>query len=419
MADPSDFEVDRDELADIFTTAIRDLVFENAVPYPPGQRPVMVQLGGQLAAGKSTAMADIQARHGVHVVELKPDTFRPFHPQYARIVRDHPHEAVALTNQAMHTWCDMVRDYAHQHGYGLIVEGTFSRPEYLVAYAEQMAQPATRDVGGVVEPVHDGFINEVVVVATPYERSALDMVGRYVGQPPGKGRWADIGGHDFSFHQLPDSVETLETTPQVDRIIITDRSGALRYQNQRGADGAWQEPPQAAQALRDARSEGHLPFDAKQAQAWLESYWKYSTELLDRGELNASTAPTMLSLHSTADQLAAVAYAGDAHQLSEHARWQSVQKVVFMAADRGTPNADLPHHPQDLLEADATQKARYLAAMKAPSKTGSGAATDAEEAVKRATKGMAPPTIGPSTSSGTAIPTSRHHGRDKGSDIER
>lgn len=80
MADPSDFEVDRDELADIFITAIRDLVFENAVPYPPGQRPVMVQLGGQLAAGKPTAMADIQSRYGVHVVELKSDTFRPYPP---------------------------------------------------------------------------------------------------------------------------------------------------------------------------------------------------------------------------------------------------------------------------------------------------------------------------------------------------
>lgn len=419
MADPSDFEVDLKELTNIFTDGIRDLVFEGATSYPPGQRPVMVQLGGQLAAGKSTAMADIQARHGVHVVELKPDTFRPFHPQYARIMREHPHEAVALTNQAMYAWCDMVRDYAHQNGYGLIVEGTFSSPSYLVEYAEQMAQPVTREVKGVAEPVHDGFANEIVVVATPYERSALDMVGRYVGQPPGKGRWADIKGHDFSFHQLPDSVEILENTPQVDRIIITDRSGATRYLNERGADGAWQRTPEAAQVLREARSEGLLPFDAKQAQGWLESYWKYSAELLDRGELDASTAPTMLSLCSTADRIAAVAYAGDAYRLSEHARWQSVQKMVFMAAERGAPNADLPRHPRDLLEADDAQRAQYIAAFKAVGKTASGAAADAEEAVKRAAKGMVPPTVGPSPSSGPTAPPGRHHGRDKGPDIER
>ncbi len=86
---------------------------------------------------------------------------------------------VPLTSQAMYVWSDMVRQYAHQHGYGIVVEGTFRSPEYLVQYAQEAAQP--------VPGVHDGFLNEIVVVATPREQSALDMVGRYLADPPGRG----------------------------------------------------------------------------------------------------------------------------------------------------------------------------------------------------------------------------------------
>lgn len=326
-------------------------------------------------------------------------------------MRDHPQEMVALTSQAMYAWSDMVREYAHANGYGLVTEGTFRRVDYLLEYAEEMAQP--------VQGQHEGFVNEVVVVATPEDRSCLDMVGRYLGDPPGEGRWADAPGHDSSYEQLPLSVEALEASSHIHRVIVTDRSGTVHYDNSRGVDGQWVQEPRASQVLREARGEGRVPFDQKEATAWMSSYWKHTEKLLQRGELGPVTAPTMLALHERADRVAQVAYRGNTDQLAQHEQWQKVQKVVFMAANRGAPNSELPHHPEEFLNADATQQAQFIATLRSVGKPAPGLPEDAVEAVMRAQQGVAPPTIRTSPSSASPASSEHRRGRGKGPDIER
>lgn len=176
MADP--YEVSEEQLQEIFDDYIKDLVFGKVTPTPAGERPVMVQLGGQLAAGKSSALKAIIARHSNQVARVSPDDFRDYHPKIDEIMRDHPQEMVELTNQAMYAWFDMVREYAHANGLGLVTEGTFRAPDNLLRFAQEVAQP--------VEGVHPGFLNEIVVIATPEDRSCLDMVGRYLGDPRAK-----------------------------------------------------------------------------------------------------------------------------------------------------------------------------------------------------------------------------------------
>lgn len=214
-------------------------------------------------------------------------------------------------------------------------------------------------------------------------------------------------------------MEALENSPHVHRVIVTDRDATIHYDNTRGPDARWTQDPRAAEALREARSEGRVPFDQAEAAAWVSSYWQYSEQLLERGELGPVTVPTMVALHKRADRVAQIAYAGDAERLSEHAQWQSVQKVVLMAAERGAPNADLPRHPRAFLEADATRRAQYVATFKSVGKTASGTAAGAKRAAKLAAKGMAPPTIRSSPPSRLVSPPGRHRSRDKGPDIER
>lgn len=408
----NEFDVSPEELQRIFDELIQPRLFRNAKPYPRGERPVLVQLGGQLAAGKSHALNDIVVRHGGRIVQLSPDQLRTFHPRYEEIMRDRPHEMVPLTSQAMYVWSDMVRQYAHQHGCGIVVEGTFRSPEYLVQYAQEAAQP--------VPGVHDGFLNEIVVVATPREQSALDMVGRYLADPPGEGRWADIGGHDVTFDQLPLSVEILENTPQIDRVIVTDRAGTIHYDNSRGPDGAWQQPARAAEALREARSEGKIPFNAEQAQKWLNAYWKNSADLIAREELNPTTAPTMLALHQHADRVAHVAYADDPERMAQHETWQKVQKIVFQAGERGVPNTQLPRHPEEFMNASKEEKTRFYALVAGALKeTSQDLPKDAVEAVKRAQQGVAPPMRGTSTSPSPQAAADKRQGREKDPGLER
>jgi len=162
-----------------------------------------------------------------------------------------------------------------------------------------------------------------------------------------------------------------------------------------------------------------VAFDQEEAGDWLSKYWQCSQALLERGELDARTAPTMRVLHEHADRVAQVAYAGNADQLAEHERRQKVQKVVFMAGERGASNADLPHHPEEFLNADAVKKAQFVAALREAGKTTSGLPKDAVEAVRQAQRGTAPPTIRASPSSAPPASSEHRQGRGKGPDIER
>lgn len=252
------FEVDEPTLRAIFEEELRPFVFDGIDPYPPGERPVFVQLGGQLAAGKSTALRSLMAQYQGRLAILSPDDYRRFHPQIDQIRHDHPHRMVEFTNQAMYAWSNMVREHAHEHGYGLLTEGTFRSPEYLIQYAQEAARP--------VPGRHEGAFNKVVAIATSAPRSSLDMVTRYTEKPPGQGRWADIDGHDATFEQLPHSMEALEASAHIDEVMVVDRANTVHYGNSRGPDGRWLQTPQAGQVLRQARLEGRAPFETEEAQ---------------------------------------------------------------------------------------------------------------------------------------------------------
>ncbi|MGW5880218.1 zeta toxin family protein [Nocardiopsis terrae] len=417
---PASYEIDGKKLEDIFEAYIRPMVFDGIDPVSPGGRPTVVLLGGQTAAGKSSAFKGILARHGKDMVEIKPDDFRQFHPKIEEIEREDPHSMVEHTSQAMYAWSDMARKYAHSHGYGLIIENTYSRPEYLLKYAKELSDPVYEtQKNGARFLVHSGYEVESVVVATPAKRSCLDLVGRYLRQPPHEARWSDAEFHNFAFSQLPRSVEELEGSPHVNRVIVTDRDGVIHYNNARSDDGDWKHPPCAAEMLSQARSEGKMPFDQLQAQNWLKEYWNYSQDLIKRGELTAQTAPTMLTLHAHADEVAVVAYAGQDDRLSEHTKHQAVNRAVFMAGERGAPNSELPHAPSQFFAAEPAQRQRFVKAMQ----TAAADPTvnqEAAEAVRRSQQGLAPPGVRgeQATSTETDAAQSRRE-PDKGSDLER
>ncbi|WP_160050118.1 MULTISPECIES: zeta toxin family protein [unclassified Nocardiopsis] len=388
---PAPYEVKFPRLQEIFDEYIKDLVFGDVDPVPPGGKPVVVLLGGQTGAGKSSAFRGIMDRHGGNLAEIKPDEFRLFHPDLDEIMRDDPHAMLEHTAQAMYAWSDMARNYAHAKGYGLVIENTYSRPEYLIKYANELSKPVdvTREDGTTVQ-VHRGFEVESVVVATPSDRSCLDLVGRYLSQPPEEARWSDAEFHDFSFEQLPHSVEILESCTDVDRIIVTDRDGVIHYNNVREPDGQWEHKSQASQVLREVRGDGRVPFSQVDAQMWLSQYWQHSEQLIKRGELNDVTAPTMLALHERADRVAQVAYTEEPHELTKHTHWQKVQRAVFMAGERGVPNTELPGTPETFLNATPKEQKQFMEAMRGSTRSES-AFTDAVEAVQRAQRGLASP----------------------------
>ncbi|MFC3997084.1 zeta toxin family protein [Nocardiopsis sediminis] len=365
MTDDS-YDVDTETLKALFDSDVKDFVFgevEASGTSSPTKTPsTVVLLGGQLAAGKSTAMRTITTRHK-GIVEIQPDEFRRYHPKFKKIMAERPHDMPRLTAQAMRAWTDLCEKYAYQQGHSLVIEGTFIKAGKPLGIAERLATEP--EPGTAPHKLHKGFSSEVVALAVNDMRSRIDLVGRYLAQPPGEGRWSGTEPHDLAYDNLPGTLDTLEASPAVKRIIITDRSGDHLYDNVRDpGTGDWRgDPRRASEALRSIRNEGRVPFDQSEAQQWLSSYWKHAQKLLEREELNATTAPTMLRLHQDADRVASVAYTHDPAALEQHTRWQAVQKTVFTAARRGAPNADLPRTPADFYAADTAKQTEFIAAM--------------------------------------------------------
>lgn len=415
---PSPYEVDPGRLRAIFERRIVPMLFHGITPASADQggAVTLVLLGGQTAAGKSSALRGVAARHGPDLVLLNPDDFRLLHPELDQIMRDAPHEMTDHTAQAMYAWSDMARAHAHAHGYRLVIENTFSRPEYLTGYTDELSRPVyTTGPDGTRARVHDGYDVEVVALATPPARSCLDMVGRYLGEPSDQARWSDADYHDAVVDQIPRSLEVLEGDPNVDRIIVTDRDGTLHYDNTRGPDGTWRSPPRAAHALRQARGDGRVIFDQDEARGWMATYWNHGRALIERGELDARTAPTMLALHTHADQVAVVAYAGQDDQLARHHRWQKVQKAVFLAGQRGVDNTVLPAGAEAFFAASPARRREHVEAMRTAVGAEGAIPEDAAQAVRRAQQGMAPPTLTrPSSQGPEAAPGRREVGREGG-----
>ncbi|WP_017558047.1 zeta toxin family protein [Nocardiopsis baichengensis] len=383
MADEA-FGVSEERMRQIFDRRIvRFLGFHRTVPVHSGP-PTVVLLGGQMAAGKSSSLAGIIERHGDAVTPISPDDFRAFHPDYEQIMAERPHDLVELTAPAMRTWNAMAQQYAHEAGYPLVIEGTFGHSPGVLKIVDRMAH--TPESG-----LHPGFEAEVVGVAVSEYRSRLDMVGRYLSHPPGQGRWVPAEAHDRVYAAVPETMDALEADENVRRVIVTDRSGTVHYDNTRGEDGAWLHPPGAGEALKQARSEGQVPFGRQEAREWMASYWRYAESFAQRGEINTVTAPTMLALHTDADRIAPIAYADDNAALEEHRRWQTMQKAVVLAGQRGADNSALPHSPGAFLGASSEERAAYAAAITQSGERSQQVDAQASEAVRRARQGMAPP----------------------------
>ena len=90
-----------------------------------------------------------------------------------------------------------------------------------------------------------------------------------------------------------------------------------------------------------------------------------------------------------------------------------------MAGERGTPNTELPHHPEEFINADAKKKAQFVTTLRAAGKTTPGLQEDALEAIKRAQLRVATPTIHASPFSASPASSEHHQERGKGPDIER
>ncbi|CAG7600800.1 zeta toxin family protein [Leucobacter soli] len=269
-------------LARVFAEKVRHELFDGHTPQPV---PVLVLLGGQPAAGKTRAQHAILTEHGADdLVEITGDDLREFHPEYDLLADEAPFEMPAQTAPVSGGLVRLALDYAREHGYSVLLEGTFRDAGMVTRNAIRFADA--------------GYRVEVVAVATPAAVSRLSAEMRSQGSGyPNVGRWTPPEAHETALRYSPGVLAALEALPQVGRVRVFSREGPL-YENARTVTGEWAAAPEASRVLT---LEQHRPLAPLAALGWLRDYSIVFRQASARpAYLGPNTAPAFLRLQDDA-----------------------------------------------------------------------------------------------------------------------
>lgn len=302
---------DEARLRQVFDATARQAIFP---PVPTGDR-LLVLLGGQPAAGKTRAQAAILAEHP-ELVSITGDDLRAYHPGYRDLAVNDPLAMPAATAPTSSGLIRLALDHAIEHGYPVLLEGTFRDPAMVIDTAARFAEA--------------GYRVEVVAVAMPAPVSRLAAEERFLRARRGEvGRWTPPEAHETALAGSPEVVAALEALPAVARIQVYTRDRRL-YDNRRTESGAWEHEPHAAEVLR---SEQTRELTAVEAVAWLADYGAvFGAAHARRGYLSPRTASAYRRLQDDAArmiELAASDPSADVRALEEQ---QTHRRIALKVA---------------------------------------------------------------------------------------
>lgn len=177
----------------------------------PSDNPVTVFLGGQPAAGKTSGQQLAKQMHP-GLVPIIGDDYRQFHPQYRELLNHDSINMPKVTAQAAGAWIGMCVDYANEHRYPILIEGTWRNTETVLKESRKAKLL--------------GRTTHAILVATPPELSRIGMLERYYdslefGQVA---RWTPPTAHDETVGRLPHNVYVIAGDESIDRITVTNRN---------------------------------------------------------------------------------------------------------------------------------------------------------------------------------------------------
>lgn len=231
----------------IFLDRIVPREFKSATSSPA---PAVVLMGGQPGSGKSgllDAATDHLTTPSGRPVQVVGDDLRDYHPDYQRLLATDDRAAAAATDLDSGRWVEMCLTHARENRVSVVVEGTMRNPAVPLATAA-----AFRGAGYQVE---------AWVMAVDPLSSKLGILARYHQQREafGHGRFTVDAAHDAGAAGLLDSVDAIQDTRAVDRIlvavrgpqILTDLPGDVVSPRVRDIITAERTRPWSAQEVRD------------------------------------------------------------------------------------------------------------------------------------------------------------------------
>ncbi|WP_052391177.1 zeta toxin family protein [Streptomyces sp. NRRL B-24484] len=205
------------------------------------EKPVVLLVAGPPGSGKSTLgdllLPVLGLRGGA--VRVGADLYKAVHQDYDRLLSQDVRTAGTTVRTDTRRWQAAVEEHVRSR-----------RLDALVETALADADEARAQVGAYRAA---GYRVEVVAVACALAWSQLGVLGRYLGEGAGAGRYVSWSNHDECARQLGRTLEVLEAERLVDRITVVRRGTELLYCNEL-VDGAWSKAPGAARAVEAERA---------------------------------------------------------------------------------------------------------------------------------------------------------------------
>ncbi len=206
--------------------------------------PVVVLVAGQPGAGKTktgqAAMKQFASRGGS--VWASGDSYRPYHPEYHRLLAEEPHRAVTYVRADGRKWLAKAQRYLLERRVNVVVETTLSDDQVL------------RDTSAEFREA--GYRVEIVVLAVPAPQSRLGILARYHQQVQrfGRGRLTEMPQHDAFYVAAAVCLERLDRERLVDVVRVERRGHTLLYGNELDDSRRWVRPPRSRDALNLERN---------------------------------------------------------------------------------------------------------------------------------------------------------------------
>lgn len=231
-------------LSDIEHQEIRDvIVTENLERCQSRERPRGFITGGQPGAGKSiladVAKAQLIKEGGYLVIDA--DRYRRKHPLYGYLQKTDPIHAANFVHKDAAQWAGELKRAGISERHNLLVDQTSKDPQALMNLGDDL-----RKNGYQVE-LHVMAVSDLISEQRIYSRYETQFE-RY-----GFGRFSTKDNHDYAYNTLPLSVEAVEQSQSVDKIVVYDKDHKLIYSTELN-NGEWSNPVSARTALERERN---------------------------------------------------------------------------------------------------------------------------------------------------------------------
>ncbi|MGK4586091.1 zeta toxin family protein [Kitasatospora sp. HPMI-4] len=219
-----------------------NLILDDLGEITAHEQPVTVYIMGQPGAGKTRAsQLVLRALRPRRPTWISGDHFKSAHPDYLRLLREHPRTAGSRIRADYEAWQDQAEEYVRSRRGDAVIEITPGSAEQFLINASKWRRAGHRIELLVMD----------VRAADSRQGTALRYADLSRGDLPAP--FTTASGHDRCADAVLDAVGQAERDAAVDHITVVRRDGTASFRGELGADGRWAGPVGAARALATGR----------------------------------------------------------------------------------------------------------------------------------------------------------------------